>query len=109
KPLVPPAPCLPLALAEVASDRGGQNMWRAFFWSIGIFACLLGGECLVLEKAVLTQPSPAANNGSPMALRAAPSRQKEIVVPDWAPWSLFSFGAVTLIYTVTIPKRANAG
>ncbi len=82
-------------------------MWRAFFWSIGIFACLLGGECLVLEKAMLNQSPPPANAAG-MALRPMP-KQKEIVVPDWAPWSLFSFGAITLIYTVTIPKRANGG
>ena len=83
-------------------------MWRSFFWSIGIFACLLGAECLVVEKALLQPSAAAAGNGSNYALRAAPS-QKEIVVPDWAPWSLFSFGAVTLIYTVTLPKRANGG
>jgi hypothetical protein len=82
-------------------------MWRSFFWSIGIFACLLGGECLVVEKALLKQ-SAAPQGASNLALRAAPS-QKEVVVPDWAPWSLFSFGAVTLIYTVTLPKRANGG
>ena len=81
-------------------------MWRAFFWSIGMFACLVGGECLVIEKAVM-HPSPAAA-GNGFTARAEP-RQRELVVPDWAPWSLFSFGAVTLIYTVTIPKRANAG
>ncbi len=82
-------------------------MWRAFFWSIGIFACLIGAECLVVEKAVMHPSSAAPGSGSAFA-RAEP-RQKELVVPDWAPWSLFSFGAVTLIYTVTIPKRANAG
>src|SRR5437870_119536 len=26
-----------------------STMWRAFFWSIGMFACLVGGECLVIE------------------------------------------------------------
>ena len=83
-------------------------MWRAFFWSIGIFACLLGAECLVLEKAIVHQSSAPAANGSALAARGG-MRQKELVVPDWAPWSLFSFGAVTLIYSVTIPKRANAG
>ena len=81
-------------------------MWRSFFWSIGIFACLVGGECLILEKAVMHPASAAASSG--FGVRAE-SRQKEVAVPDWAPWSLFSFGAVTLIYTVTIPKRANGG
>jgi hypothetical protein len=27
------------------------------------------------------------------------------VPPDWAPWSLLSLGAVTIIYSFTIPKR----
>jgi hypothetical protein len=62
----------------------------------------------VIEKAVLHQSAPAAANVSNYSTRSV-SRAKEIVVPDWAPWSLFSFGAVTLIYTVTLPKRANGG
>jgi hypothetical protein len=83
-------------------------MWRAFFWSIGVFACLLGAQCLVVEKAVMHGPAATAGSNSALAVRG-PAQAKEIVVPDWAPWSLFSFGAVTLIYSVTIPKRANSG
>jgi hypothetical protein len=83
-------------------------MWRAFFWSIGVFACLLGAECLIVEKAVMHSSAATANTTAAFAMRNAP-QSKEIAVPDWAPWSLFSFGAVTLIYSVTIPKRANAG
>jgi len=82
-------------------------MWRAFFWSIGIFACLAGAQCLVVEKAILNTKSPPANAAG-LGIRTTP-RQKEFVVPDWAPWSLFSFGVITLIYSVTIPKRANGG
>ena len=28
-------------------------MWRAFFMAIGITLCILGGECLLIDKAVL--------------------------------------------------------
>jgi hypothetical protein len=38
-----------------------------------------------------------------------PLRNKEITPPAWAPWSLMSFGAVTLLYSFTIPKRASSG
>jgi hypothetical protein len=79
-------------------------MWRSFFWSVGVFACFLGAECLVVEKAVLNQPEPRAGTRA-----RASAQSKEFEPPDWAPWSLFSFGAVTLIYTVTIPARSKGG
>ena len=80
-------------------------MWRAFFWAVGIYACLLGAECMVVEKAVLHSKKPTAVNR--LGIQTAP-RQKEIAPPDWAPWSLFSFGAITLIYTITLPNRSSA-
>jgi hypothetical protein len=95
---------LPYAGGESAADWELFTMWRSFFWSIGAFACLLGAECLVVEKAVLHQSDSASpRNGRVQAV----SSKKEVELPDWAPWSLFSFGAITLIYSVTIPKRAG--
>ena len=79
-------------------------MWRAFFWSVGIYACLLGAECMVVEKAILHGSETAVVNRLDIL---SPPRQKEFAPPDWAPWSLLSFGAITLIYTITLPKRAS--
>jgi hypothetical protein len=36
-------------------------------------------------------------------------KNKEVSPPAWAPWSLLSLGAVTLLYSFTIPKRAAGG
>ncbi len=78
-------------------------MWRAFFLAVGTYACLLGGECLALEKAVLkTRHDRAAG-----LIEASAGRQREIIPPDWAPWSLLSVGAVTVLYSFTIPKRVR--
>jgi hypothetical protein len=76
-------------------------MWRAMFIALGFYCCLLGVECLLIEKAVL------ANHNHSTAAGKLDSRNRDLVPPDWAPWSLLSAGAVTMLYTFTIPKRAK--
>lgn len=70
-------------------------MWRALFLALGFYCCVLGFEALVLEKAVL---KPETKNGQTLAAR-------EVVPPEWAPWSLLAGGAVVVLYSFTIPKR----
>lgn len=72
-------------------------MWRALFLALGAYCCLLGVEALALEKAVLKRPETAS----------APAAQKEVVPPEWAPWSLMGGGAVVVLYSFTIPKRVS--
>ncbi len=69
-------------------------MWRAFFLAVGITAVLLGAECLAVDKVVVRAP----REGGP----------SEIIPPDWAPWSLISAGAVTVLYSFTIPQRVKS-
>lgn len=81
-------------------------MWRAFFCAIGISLMLIGGECLVVEKAVLaTGPKPASGS-SPYLFAPGPgtTTSQEFRPPEWAPWSLLSAGAVIVLYTLTIQK-----
>ena len=79
-------------------------MWRAFFMAIGITLCILGSECLVIDKAVLARPAAAGlNDGQPGA--ASTGGTREISPPDWAPWSLVSGGIVVILYSITIPRR----
>ena len=85
-------------------------MWRSLFLAAGIILCILGAECLVLEKAVMAQE--AANLDAPSTLFTQPvlvSSSREIKPPDWAPWSLLSTGAVVILYSYTLPKRNKAG
>ncbi len=74
-------------------------MWRALFLAVGITLCIVGAECLVIEKATFAGERPVAG------AVAKAAQKKDIVPPDWAPWSLLSAGAVVIIYSFTIPKR----
>jgi len=76
-------------------------MWRALFTALGLSAVILGVECLVVEKAVLAKSTAKPAEGQP----AATAGGRDFIPPDWAPWSLMSTGAVTMLYSVTIPKR----
>ncbi len=78
-------------------------MWRAFFWAVGLFTLLLGAQCLMIDKALLRKRV-ADKPSLPWA--KAKMRPKEFVPPDWAPWSLLSLGAITILYSITIPRRA---
>ncbi len=80
-------------------------MWRAFFLSVGVCAVVLGVESLVIEKVVMAASGEHSTSG--FAERVAPAALREVEPPEWAPWSLMSVGAVVILYTITIPKRAT--
>ncbi len=79
-------------------------MWRAMFLAIGAYAFICGVECLAIDKAVLKSEEQRA--GSLLSARSITSRQ-EIIPPQWAPWSLMSGGAVTILYSFTLPRRVT--
>jgi len=78
-------------------------MWRSFFLAIGLFVCLVGAECLAVQKFVLKARVPVAQAPGESQTKLGP--QKEIVPREWAPWSLLSTGAVVSLYSFTIPRR----
>lgn len=73
-------------------------MWRSFFLAVGAYCCLLGVEALAVEKAVLKVDANQTQNA-----------WREVMPPDWAPWSLLGTGAVVVLYSFTIPQRVNKG
>jgi hypothetical protein len=82
-------------------------MWRAFFAAIGAALLILGGECLVVEKAVLASApqeavAPMSIFDDPQVSR--PPASRELRPPEWAPWSLLSAGAVIMLYTFTLRR-----
>jgi len=91
-------------------------MWRGLFLGLGLTACIVGAQCLAVEKAVLNlrEETPANDfftvtglsnlTGSPPAL----GRKREIVPPEWVPWSLLGGGAVVMLYSFTIPRRVSS-
>lgn len=68
-------------------------MWKSVFLASGIFATLLGIEMLLIDSAVLL----------PIDGRGAP---RQVTAPDWAPWTLLSAGAVTILHLCTSAKAA---
>lgn len=75
-------------------------MWRSIFLAIGITLCIVGIECLVIEEAVIAKSNPL-----PAALVNHDRMPKQIKTSDWMPWTFLSAGAVTILYTLTLPKR----
>lgn len=84
---------------DCKSVNGTTTMWRAFFLACGVSVLLLGLECLVVDDFVLANRAAAGSSeaGGTRALNP----------PDWAPWSLISGGAVTILYSFTIPQRVK--
>lgn len=78
---------------------GRSSMWKSVFLAAGIFACVTGVELLLIDSAVLL---PVDGRGDPSVLTA----------PDWAPWSLISAGAVTILHFCALPiggGKASSG
>jgi hypothetical protein len=71
-------------------------MWRSFFLAVGAYCFLLGVEALAIEKAIVKTEG--------TSFQAA---TREVVPPDWAPWSLLGTGAVVMLYSFTIPQRVG--
>jgi hypothetical protein len=88
-----------------SSTFAAETMIRAFFLAIGIFALILGAECLVLDRAVMKASQEATIEGFTERLATA---QREVTPPEWAPWSLLSAGAVVILYSFTLPQKIKA-
>lgn len=86
-------------------------MWRAFFLAIGITLCIVGGECLGLERVVLKiHQSPSASEPDPFAFQPtiAPGPRKVITIKEYTPFSLMAMGAVVILYAYDLPRRMNS-
>lgn len=70
-------------------------MWRSFFLAIGAYCCLLGVEALAIERAVLKNTAGTIQTS------------RDVIPPDWAPWSLLGTGAVVVLYSFTVPQRVG--
>ena len=71
-------------------------MWKSFCLAAGIFACAIGVEMLLIDSAVIR---PLDGRGGPWTFTA----------PDWAPWTLLSVGAVTVLHYVSLPRALTGG
>lgn len=80
-------------------------MWRALALAIGISICILGAECLLIDKAVLAGSKSVTAETGVLGQTAETEKVREVEPPEWAPWGLISLGAVIMLYSFTIPKR----
>jgi len=86
-------------------------MWRAFFLAVGISMCIVGAECLAVERfefageEMVEDAGPAGPatlfGASPPSLTPV---NNDIEPPEWAPWSLLSAGTVIILYALTINR-----
>jgi hypothetical protein len=80
-------------------------MWRAFFLALGIYACIFGAECLVVEDFVFAGESPTGPSGQTSLFQSStPMASRDWSPPEWAPWSLLSTGAIVILYSVTLNR-----
>ncbi|MFV1965418.1 MAG: hypothetical protein ACC628_08350 [Pirellulaceae bacterium] len=91
--------------------------------AVGITLAIVGGECLIVEKAVFVlpagkKPPPQAASfpgisylpGSEYLIGSKPpptQSKHEVKLPDWAPYALLSAGAIVAIYSVTLAKSGR--
>lgn len=83
-------------------------MWRSLFLALGIILCVVGAECLVMERVVLKGDNAQLAKSTGLFMSSPMQPGKVIVPPEHAPWTLMSFGAVVILYSYSIPRR-NGG
>ncbi len=87
-------------------------MWRAFFMAVGLMLCILGLECMVIERAVLAKPADATAAATDYSYDtySYPGTQKKdprvIEPPEHVAWGLLSIGAVVFLYAF---RRGGGG
>ena len=76
-------------------------MWRAFVMAVGLSLCILGGECMIVDRVVVARDGSSGSSYtttdelSAWASGAAPSTKRRVLIPpEWAPWGLLSAGAL---------------
>jgi len=72
-------------------------MFRALFLALGAFALFVGLECLAIDSATITN----MKDTGPALVTVDP--------PEVAPWLLISGGAVTILYSFTLPQKFSGG
>ena len=82
-------------------------MVRACFFATGLFVALWGVSFLVVDKVVLSfkDDSPRNSQMRGLFISSSPDRKQVFDPPDWAAFSLMSIGAVTMLYSVALPKQ----
>ena len=91
--------------------QGNSRMWRSFFMATGVALCIVGAECMVVDRFVLadsiTKSTPyiATEEYTPSweTDLTSTTKRRAFVPPEWAPWGLLSSGVMLVLYTASFP------
>lgn len=98
-------------------------MWRALFLALGINLCIMGAQCLVVDKVVLANHNNTTTETAEQpqsrfsqvgfqsggAFSNSTDGEARIYQPkSWIPWSLLASGAIVILYTHSLPKRGSS-
>jgi len=77
--------------------------------AVGISALVLGVECLAVERVVMKQKQEvkAKSLFDPASYGFSQPQAKVYDIPEWAPWSLLSGGAILMLYTLAASKQQS--
>lgn len=86
-------------------------MWRAIFFSQGMFVALCGTAFLMVDEMVLSgtvEPEPPrVEEFRGMFMEKDEQDRRVFNPPEWAAFTLMSIGTVTMLYSVALPKRRD--
>lgn len=84
-------------------------MLRSGFCAFGLFVLLWGISFLSIDRIVLAaEPEPEEKDKPSLRKLVTTINEEnkyEIAPPDWAAYSLMSIGAVTILYSVALPRK----
>ena len=86
-------------------------MFRATFFSMGLFVSMCGGVFLYADKIVLVDNGEKLEPEKPRGVLNMVSNQqvekglrRVIDPPDWTAFGLLSVGVVTVLYSIALPR-----
>ena len=87
-------------------------MWRSLFMAGGVALCILGAECMVVDRFMLAdtviESAPYMTTEDYTAWDAdlpTTAKRSVFVPPEWAPWGLLSAGVMVVLYSSSLPNR----
>jgi len=85
-------------------------MLRASAFAFGLFVALWGVSFLVVDKIIL-HSAPEGDTGirGMLAQTQIDQESRPIIDPaDWTAFMLMSFGSVTMLYSVALPRKSSS-
>jgi len=84
-------------------------MWRSLFIALGTMMIIIGIEAMLIDSATVyaAAESSAAEFMNPSGV---PAVNTKVISPgEWTPWVILSFGAIIVLYAITLPLRWQRG